>query len=84
MLETKLPVSPRIAFTNVVGSVDGIELRLRLEPGGGCVEAIAAQATGFHPMESKQAESVGDDGIRLSVNEHYTGRRWHLRCVAAP
>jgi hypothetical protein len=82
LLETQLPSNPNITVVNASGYLDDIEMRLRLEPGGACVEAMAAKAgRGFHGVEGKKDSApAGDDAIFMAASERYAGRRWQLRC----
>jgi hypothetical protein len=84
LLETELASKPNITLTNANGYLDDIEMRLVLEPGSACVEAMAAKAgRGFRSVEGKEGAPASDNAIFMSASERYAGRRWNLRCIAA-
>ncbi|MBW2454946.1 MAG: hypothetical protein JRI68_10560 [Deltaproteobacteria bacterium] len=86
LLDTRLAVTPAIDMGGLSGYLDDIELRLRLEPGGACVESLAARA-GRGLTVSGAGEGASQVGanqtVPLSVRERYTGRRWKLMCGPA-
>jgi hypothetical protein len=72
--------TPSLRLRGVNGYVDDLELRLRLEPGSACVDAIAGQASrGLAREEGVELESARA-GVPFAVRERYAGSRWHLRC----
>ncbi len=77
MLDTALTVSPAIELEGASGYLDDIELRLRLDPDGACVVALAAQAARPLAVDAFDKKAVG---IPMSVRERSAGRRWPLRC----
>jgi hypothetical protein len=82
LLDTRLAVNPAIDLVGVHGYVEDIEVRLRLDPGSQCIDAIAAKA-GRTFAVSEDAASAARTGIRMAVRDRYTGRRWRMSCSAS-
>ncbi|RLB47370.1 MAG: hypothetical protein DRI90_26430, partial [Deltaproteobacteria bacterium] len=85
LLDTRLAITPAIDLVGLSGYLDDIEMRLRLEPGGACVEAIAARAgrgLSASGAADGDAKPGADKTLPLSARERYTGRRWTLMCGA--
>ena len=83
LLSTRLPMTPSTELVGAYGYVDEVDLRLRLEPGSRCIEAIAARAGRelvLNPEAGGRALAAGPR-IPMSVRERYGGQRWQLGCV---
>jgi hypothetical protein len=93
VLQTKLDQKLDITVRGGTGSLEDIELRLRLEPDRSCVEAMAAKAdTGFRmrgdareKKEKRRRRVRGDQephprGVPMAARERYGSRRWQMSC----
>jgi hypothetical protein len=91
MVNTDLSLSPAARIVGPAGaSLSSIELRLRLDPGSVCVDAIAARVEGLRAppnasflaaaASAHRAPSPASDGLVMSATEASSGRRWRLRC----
>jgi len=69
-------------------NISSIELRLRLDPGHACIDAIAARAEGLpappHAGANHHAPPnvarMSDSELPLAATDPSSGRRWLLRC----
>src|SRR5262249_53997222 len=88
---TELSYAPAVqVIAPAPANVSSIELRLRLDPGSVCVDAIAARAEGLispHTGGSAPAAAShhppppADPGdLPLAATNAMSGRRWLLRC----
>jgi hypothetical protein len=84
IVDTALPVSPNVQLTGVDGFVDEVELRLRIDPGFACAEAIAARAGRGFKVSEKSKGATDSESIPMAVRERYSGKRWQLSCRPAP
>ncbi len=80
LLDSRLAVTPAIDVRGMSGYLDDIELRLRLEPGGACVESLAARAGRGLTVAGEHDAPAANQTLPLSARERYTGRRWKLMC----
>jgi hypothetical protein len=90
MVNTELSLAPAARLVPAsVASLGSIELRLRLDPGKVCVDAIAARADGLSSALVAAASSTGAhhrapaggaNDIPMAATEASSGRRWLLRC----
>ncbi|WP_437639925.1 hypothetical protein [Sorangium sp. So ce854] len=81
LLDTGLEGSPSFDLGGGYPSVDGAELRLRLDPGAACVEAMSVRLQGLFSKAPERSLDVAAAGaIPLAATERATGRRWRLRC----
>lgn len=100
MVETSVDLSPILDIDNARSALEPLELRLRLDPGVACVDAMAARSGPFFPIQASttagraparaittppgHARPSNDWGIPLAVTEKATGRRWGLTCRFNP
>ncbi|WP_438020144.1 hypothetical protein WMF18_14215 [Sorangium sp. So ce315] len=80
LLDTGLEGSPSFDLGGSYPSVDGAELRLRLDPGAACVEAMSVRLQGTFSKAPERSLDVAAGAIPLAATERATGRRWRLRC----
>jgi hypothetical protein len=75
-------------------------MRMRVDPGRACVEAVAAKTSTLYALEAKGAPPgpakaltavpggkglpAGAAVVPLAVSERASGRRWGLRCAFKP
>ena len=72
-------LSPSLELAGVSGYIDDIELRLRLEPGSACLDAMSGRSNrGLAP--SPEYEAGAAKGAPLSVRSRNDGESWQLRC----
>jgi hypothetical protein len=85
---------PNIEIDNARAGLDGLEMRVRVDPGRACVEGFGARSGPFYGIAAQGAQGAqkpltsppgkkggGDEGtVPLSVTEKATGRRWGLTC----
>jgi hypothetical protein len=80
LLDTVLDSAPSFDLGGTYASVDLAELRLRLDPGAACVDAMSVRLQGaFAKAPVKQVDLAGG-GIPLAATERVSGRRWRMRC----
>ncbi len=88
LVETSLPTSTVVNLRGNRTYLDNIEYRLRLDPNGTCVEAIAANVgRSFTPPEQprRPGRPVAASGstanqIPTAIRLHDGSERWHLAC----
>jgi hypothetical protein len=90
VFDTPASVSAPIAFTNGAASAEGLELRVRMDPGAVCVDSMSARLEGTFSKGRPAASSPAslpksgrpDDAapIPLAATER-SGRRWAMRCA---
>ncbi|AUX41992.1 hypothetical protein SOCE26_034170 [Sorangium cellulosum] len=80
LLDTGLEGLPSFDLGGAYPSVDGVEFRLRLDPGVACVEAMSVRLQAAFTRSSEKQPEVAASGIPLAATERATGRRWRLRC----
>jgi hypothetical protein len=81
LLETTLATTPDVSL-DVASYVDEVRFRLRIEPGGRCVEAVSAK-TGRAidlPAKGKPRVAPAEYTIPMAVRERYTARGWSFAC----
>jgi hypothetical protein len=78
VLAANLPSAPDLDLKGVGGYIDDIRLRMRLEAGDRCVEAISGRANRSLTGEVKAAPAGFT--IPLAVRERYSGSRWGFMC----
>jgi hypothetical protein len=92
LLDTTLESTPSLDLASGYASIDSVELRLRLDPGHACVEAMAARIDGTFtksgatgpgpaPAPPTSAREVEAPSVPLSATERGSGRRWVFRCA---
>jgi hypothetical protein len=83
MVNTDLSFAPavRVVAPSSV-NISSVELRLRLDPGSVCVDAMAARAEGLVATSSAVHRTASSDpgGLPLAATDTASGRRWLLRC----
>jgi hypothetical protein len=86
-VNTELTLSPAASITSPASaSLSAIELRLRLDPGKVCVDAIAARAEGLGappagaPTGAHHTPLLEPREIPLAATDPASGRRWLLGC----
>jgi hypothetical protein len=86
IVDTFLSISPSVrVLPPLVAAPSSIELRLRLDPGQVCVDAIAARGDGLVLPARRYGRSIDERGaIPMAVTDPASGRRWALRCAADP
>jgi hypothetical protein len=88
VLDTALESTPSLEVVGGRATFTAIELRLRLDPGAACVDAISAAIDGVYTKgtakDAKAAEKTSEKpltgAVVLSATERPTGRRWAFRC----
>lgn len=82
LVDTGLESAPRFDLGGTRVPTDFPEMRLRLNPGSACVEAMSVrlQAIFTKPSGAGKQAAVAADAIPLAATERATGRRWHFRC----
>jgi hypothetical protein len=84
MVNTELSLAPAVRVVSPSpASVSAVELRLRLDPGSVCVDAIAARVDGLVAPAAgvHRATPPSDPGdLPLAATDTTSGRRWLLRC----
>jgi len=86
LMDTSLDTTPGIDVAGARASLDSIEMRLRLDPGSACVEAITGRLEGPLVPE-KDAQKANADKpaqagtVPLAATERQSGRRWMLACA---
>ena len=85
LTETSLETTPSIELGTVYAPLDGIEMRLRLDPGSVCVEGVAARVDGtvVAPKAAPgAAKAKGMDAhkVPLAATERGSGQRWIFQC----
>ena len=84
LVNTDLSLAPAVRVLDPPSAnLSGIELRLRLDPGTVCVDAMAARVDGLRepirPVRPLSGAS-GEFSIPLAATDAHSGRRWLLRC----
>jgi hypothetical protein len=93
LVETALDTAAVVDLVGPSNYLDEVELRMRLEPGGGCVEAVAARvARGFeagarrapagHARPEAAAAGPPERPVPLVAREQGSTDRWLLECQA--
>ncbi|MBK8253240.1 MAG: hypothetical protein IPK82_11315 [Polyangiaceae bacterium] len=83
LVETALEVTPAVSIDSAYAALDGIEWRLRMDPGSVCVEGIAARVEGVVVSQKKlvgRPKEVLSNKVPLAATERSTGTRWVLQC----
>lgn len=90
VFDVKPETTVAIDVTNARGSMDQVEMRVRVDPGRACVDGFAARTSAFYAsgaapqrgLTAPPGRKGGDAALQvpLSVNEISTGRRWGLSC----
>jgi hypothetical protein len=82
LVEVKPSASTSVTPTNYWGYTDDFEYRLRIEPTGACVEAIAAHAGRSLTARTDSTWTPPKDRkpISMTASEPYGGSRWPLTC----
>lgn len=87
VVDAALDVTPAIELVGGYASLDSVELRMRIDPGLACVEAMAARMdgtfskpSGAPPAGPPSAREGDAGGLPLAVTERSSGRRWVFRC----
>jgi hypothetical protein len=80
VLAASLPTAPDLDLKGIGGYVDEIRLRMRLEAGDRCVEAISARAG--RSLTGENTAAPAGFTIPMAVRERYSGRRWGFMCAA--
>jgi hypothetical protein len=87
MVNTDLSLAPAVqVISSAQTNVSSIELRLRLDPGSACVDAIAARADGLvsaQPGASARIPPSADGSLPelpLAATDSSSGRRMLLKC----
>ncbi len=88
LVETALETTPSVDLGSTFAPLDGLELRLRLDPGSVCAEGVAARVEGtvVAPKAAPgAAKPKGVDGqkIPLAATERGSGQRWVFQCGKA-
>lgn len=79
LIITQPTLSPSLELRGVSGYIDDVELRLRVDPGGACLDAMSGRSNrGLSP--SPDAEASAAKGAPLSVRSRNAGESWQLRC----
>jgi hypothetical protein len=84
--DTFLSISPAVRLVPPLdASLSSVELRVRLDPGSVCVDAISARSDGALPAALRSGRSIDPlNAIPMAVTDRNSGRRWELRCAAEP
>jgi hypothetical protein len=82
LLDTSLALAPAIALSGATGYVDDVELRMRVDPGFVCIEAMAARA-GRGLAADKRGDKNAAQSVPLAARDRYSGRRWRFACGPA-
>ncbi|HLM71243.1 MAG TPA: hypothetical protein VK459_01070, partial [Polyangiaceae bacterium] len=87
LVDASLDVTPAIELVGGYASLDSVELRMRIDPGFACVDAMAARMdgtftkpSGTPPSAPPSARETDAGGLPLAVTERSSGRRWVFRC----
>ncbi len=79
LIITQPQLSPSLELRGVSGHIDDVELRLRVEPGGACLDAMSGRSNrGLSPAADGEASPA--KGAPLSVRSRNEGEGWQLRC----
>jgi hypothetical protein len=85
MVNTELTPYPPTArvISPAAPTLSSIELRLRLDPGTVCVDAIAARTEALPSASGSAPSRAASDGadIPMAATEASSGRKWLLRCT---
>lgn len=76
---TQPQLAPSIELHGASGYIDDVELRLRVEPGGLCLDAISGRSNRGLTV-SPEAEPASTEGAPFSVRGRNEGESWKLRC----
>jgi len=85
----RLAIAPMVAVAGAHGYLDEVELRLRIDPAGACVESMAARGSrGFGPRQDgsaprrlgRSARVAAEPPIPLVVHGRDGDARWLLEC----
>ena len=85
LAETPLEMTPSIDLGTAYAPLDGIELRLRLDPGSVCADGIAARVDGAVVTSAKitgKPKDVDPHKVPLAATERGSGQRWVFQCGA--
>lgn len=87
LLDASLDATPAIELVGGYASLDSVELRMRIDPGFACVEAMSARMDGTFtkpagapPSSPPSAREADAAGLPLAATERSSGRRWIFRC----
>lgn len=86
LTEVTLEATPSVDLGNAYAPIDGIELRLRLDPGSVCAEGIAARVDGTVVVTGKKStgkskpRDVDPHMVPLAATERTSGTRWVFEC----
>ena len=87
VVNTDLSLAPAVqVISGTQANVSSIELRLRLDPGSACVDAIAARADGLvggQPAAAARIPAAADGSLPelpLAATDSSSGRRMLLKC----
>lgn len=85
LVETSLETTPSVDLGSSYAPLDGLELRLRLDPGSVCAESVAARVEGtvVAPKAAPGApkpKGVDANKIPLAATERGSGQRWVFQC----
>lgn len=87
MAETPLELTPSIDMGTAFAPLDGIELRLRMDPGSVCADGVAARVDGVLVTPKKvtgKPRDVAANKVPLAATERGSGQRWVLECGPPP
>jgi hypothetical protein len=80
-LDMGIDSTPIVELAGGAAQVDSFELRVRLDPGAACVEAMAARMEHeFTKAAEVPKSSQADEGIPLAATERASGKRWGFQC----
>ncbi len=86
LAEVSLETIPSVDLGSAYAPLDAIEMRLRMDPGAVCAEAIAARVDGTVVVPGKKGsiatkpKDVDPHKIPLSATERTNGQRWVFEC----
>ncbi len=83
LMDTPLEMTPSIDLGASFAPLDGVEMRLRVDPGSVCAEGISARIDGLLVTSRKTAgkpKDVDAHKVPLTATERASGLRWVLEC----
>ncbi|WP_156338761.1 hypothetical protein [Chondromyces crocatus] len=95
VLDAGLEAGPIVELGGSHGAIEGTELRLRLDPGTACVDAVSLKLQAAYARDAKggtptakaspstPSAAPADLRIPLAATERLTGKRWGFRCEAS-
>ena len=85
LAELALEATPRLDLGAAYAPLEGVEMRLRIDPGSVCAEAITARVDGAMAVTGKKPagakpKDVSPHLVSLAATERVSGQRWIFEC----